>query len=117
MMDWNEIQKRREQLAEGPVFAIPEEKVADLAVQLARRTPRSKQLFDAAKRCIPGGAQHMLVIKNPHNIGHGEVQIFADQCAIEGLFVRYPGKGRTCRVVATIVGPSRAEAKYADIVK
>jgi glutamate-1-semialdehyde 2,1-aminomutase len=66
MMDWSEIQKRREQLAEGPVFAIPEEKVTDLAAQLARRTPRSKQLFDAAKRCIPGGSQHMLVIKNPH---------------------------------------------------
>jgi glutamate-1-semialdehyde 2,1-aminomutase len=66
MMDFNEIQKRREQLAEGPVFAIPEERVAELAKQLAERTPRSKQLYDAAKRCIPGGTQHMLVIKNPH---------------------------------------------------
>ncbi len=37
MMDWSEIQKRREQLAEGPVFAIPEERVADLAGQLAKR--------------------------------------------------------------------------------
>lgn len=66
MMDWNEIQKRRGQLAEGPIFAIPEERVADLARQLAERTSKSKQLFDAAKRCIPGGAQHMLIIKNPH---------------------------------------------------
>ena len=66
MMDFNEIQKRREQLAEGPVFAIPEERVADLAGQLARRASRSKQLYDAATRCIPGGAQHMLIIKNPH---------------------------------------------------
>jgi len=66
MMDWSEIQKRREQLAQGPVFAIPEERVADLAKRLAERTPRSKQLYDAASRCIPGGAQHMLVIKNPH---------------------------------------------------
>jgi glutamate-1-semialdehyde 2,1-aminomutase len=67
-MDFQEIQKRREQLAEGPLFAISEERVADLAKQLAERTPKSKQLFDAAKRCIPGGAQHMLVIKNPHPI-------------------------------------------------
>jgi glutamate-1-semialdehyde 2,1-aminomutase len=65
-MDFQEIHERREQIAQGPVFAIPEERVADLAKQLAERTPRSKQLFDAAKRCIPGGAQHMLVIKNPH---------------------------------------------------
>jgi glutamate-1-semialdehyde 2,1-aminomutase len=66
MMDFQEIQKRREQLAEGPVYAIPDEKVAEMAAQLARRTPRSKQLFDAAKRRIPGGTQHMLMIKNPH---------------------------------------------------
>jgi glutamate-1-semialdehyde 2,1-aminomutase len=66
MMDFHEIQKRREQLAQGPVFAIPEERVANLAKQLAERTLRSKQLFDAASRCIPGGAQHMLIIKNPH---------------------------------------------------
>jgi len=66
MMDWNEIQKRRQQIAEGPVFAIPEHRVTELAQRLSERTPRSKQLYDAAKQCIPGGAQHMLVIKNPH---------------------------------------------------
>jgi glutamate-1-semialdehyde 2,1-aminomutase len=66
MMDFHEIQKRRDQLAQGPAFAIPEEKVADLARRLAERAPRSKQLYDAASRCIPGGAQHMLIIKNPH---------------------------------------------------
>jgi glutamate-1-semialdehyde 2,1-aminomutase len=66
MMDFHEIRKRREQLAESPIYAIPDEKMADLAKQFAERTPRSKQLFDAAQRCIPGGAQHMLVIKNPY---------------------------------------------------
>lgn len=65
-MDVQEIMERRERIAQSPMFAIPEERVADLAKQLAERTPNSKQLYNAAKRCIPGGAQHMLVIKNPH---------------------------------------------------
>ena len=52
-----------------------------------------------------------ITIKDPDNIGHGETRIVADQCAIDGLSIRYPGKGRTCQVVVTIIGPSRAEAE------
>jgi len=46
-----------------------------------------------------------ITIKDPDNIGHGELQIVADQCAVEGASIRYPGKGRKCQVVATITAP------------
>ena len=45
-----------------------------------------------------------ITIKDPDNIGHGELQIVADQCAVEGASIRSPGKGRKCQVVATIYG-------------
>ena len=45
-----------------------------------------------------------ITLKDPDNIGHGAVQIVADHCPVEGAFIRYPGKGRVCQVVVTIVG-------------
>ena len=66
MMNFREIQERREQIAAGPVFAIPEEKVAELVKRLGERTPRSRELFHAASQYIPGGAQHMLANRKPH---------------------------------------------------
>ena len=46
-----------------------------------------------------------IAIRDPGNIGHGDVQIVVDGHAIAGRSVRYPGKGRTCRVAATLVAP------------
>ena len=48
-----------------------------------------------------------LVIIDPHNFGHGETRIVVDENTIDGRSVAYPGKGRICKVVATIVGHSK----------
>jgi len=66
MMNFQEIQERREQIAQGPAYAIPDSRMEELAKQLAQRTPTSEQLFDASKQCIPGGSQHMLANRNPY---------------------------------------------------
>ncbi|MDB4240865.1 cellobiose phosphorylase [Yoonia sp.] len=49
-----------------------------------------------------------IAIKDPENVGHGETQIIVDRCPIDGQSVPYPGKGRTCEVVVTILAPSKA---------
>jgi cyclic beta-1,2-glucan synthetase len=48
-----------------------------------------------------------IAIKDPQNIGHGKTQISVDRRTIDGRSVRYPGKGRTCEVIVTIVAPSK----------
>ena len=52
-----------------------------------------------------------IAIKDPDNIGHGDTQIIVDRCPIDGQSVPYPGNGRTCEVVVTILAPSNAPAK------
>ena len=52
-----------------------------------------------------------IAIKDPDNIGHGDTQIIVDRCPIDGQSVPYPGNGRTCEVVVTILAPSNALAK------
>ena len=51
-----------------------------------------------------------IAIKNPDNIGYGDVRIVVDQNVIDDSFVQFPGKGRTCQVVATIVEASKHRA-------
>ena len=64
-MKYEEIMKRREQLASGPIYSIPSDKMKRISEKLADANPKSKDLYEKAKTLIPGGAQHMLVNKNP----------------------------------------------------
>jgi cyclic beta-1,2-glucan synthetase len=76
--------------------------------------------------CLPSSWEHAEIvlesergrieikIKNPDKIGFGETRIMADQCVITGSSIRYPGKGRTCQVVATIVAPPELRSKQSD---
>lgn len=65
-MNFTEIQERREIIAKGPIFRIPETTMAGVVARLKAATPGSKKQFDAARQVIPGGYQHMLVNKNPY---------------------------------------------------
>ncbi len=65
-MNFEEIQEKREELARGPIYAIPDKTIENYSVELEKRTPKSKAIFDRAVQCIPGGVQHMLSIKNPY---------------------------------------------------
>ena len=65
-MEFDEIWKRRDELANGPIYAIPEDKLAECVRKLKDRTPQSEKLYTQAQEYIPGGHQHMLVNKNPY---------------------------------------------------
>jgi glutamate-1-semialdehyde 2,1-aminomutase len=68
VIDYEEIQKRRVELTRGPVFAIPESRMAEVYKRIEERCPGSRQVYDVALKHIPGGAQHMLVNKVPYPI-------------------------------------------------
>jgi glutamate-1-semialdehyde 2,1-aminomutase len=67
-MKIDEILKRRTELVRGPLYNIPQDRIDEFRKVLADRCPKSKQLYDKAVTHIPGGAQHMLVIKDPFPI-------------------------------------------------
>ena len=64
-MKYEEIMKRREELIEGPIYSIPSDKMKKISEKLADANTKSRDLYEKAKTLIPGGAQHMLVNKNP----------------------------------------------------
>ena len=68
MFDYEEVQKRRAELTRGPLFAIPEDRMAEVYKRIEERCPGSRQVYDIALKHIPGGAQHMLVNKVPYPI-------------------------------------------------
>lgn len=67
-MKFEEIQRRRSELTHGPLFTIGSDKMAEIREKLEKKWTRSKILYEEALKCIPGGAQHMLVNKDPFPI-------------------------------------------------
>jgi glutamate-1-semialdehyde 2,1-aminomutase len=65
-MKFEEIMDRRRALADGPILALPAEKVDEAAERIAKATPTSKALYEKAKAVIPGGCQHMLAFSRPY---------------------------------------------------
>lgn len=63
--EFQEITRRRNELVRGPVYSIPDARMAEIRERLHRRAPNSRKLYERAKECIPGGVQHMLAIKDP----------------------------------------------------
>ncbi|HDP80563.1 MAG TPA: aminotransferase class III-fold pyridoxal phosphate-dependent enzyme [Spirochaetes bacterium] len=67
-MDYEEIQRRRAEITRHPIYSIPAEKMGPFREKLATQCPKSRALFEEAKTMLPGGAQHMLVNKDPFPI-------------------------------------------------
>jgi glutamate-1-semialdehyde 2,1-aminomutase len=60
--------KRRGELTRGPVYTLPTERLAEFRAKIVKKCPASKKFHEKAKQCLPGGAQHMLVNKDPFPI-------------------------------------------------
>jgi len=67
-MEFTEIMQRAGELVNQPIYAVPAELLQAAVEKIRSRTPRSAELFQRAKACIPGGSQHMMTCKNPHSI-------------------------------------------------
>ena len=65
-MEYQEIQTRLREIALGPVFPIPEDKLEAERRMYYQRGPKSLELFEAAKKVIPGGVEHNLAASNPY---------------------------------------------------
>jgi glutamate-1-semialdehyde aminotransferase len=65
-MNYEEIVRRREELTRGPIYGIPDDALSAASEKLKKMTPKSEKLYKKALGLIPGGAQHMLVNKNPY---------------------------------------------------
>ncbi len=63
--EFEEIMRRRRELTSGPIYSIPDAEMEMVWERLDKKSPKSKKAYETAKECIPGGAQHMLVNKNP----------------------------------------------------
>jgi len=53
-MEYEEIQKRVKVITEGPMRPIPDLAMAKIRREIEKKSPKSKVLFEEAKRCIPG---------------------------------------------------------------
>ncbi|TFF88890.1 MAG: aminotransferase class III-fold pyridoxal phosphate-dependent enzyme, partial [Promethearchaeota archaeon] len=67
-MEFEEIQERIKKLIEKPAQAIPEETMNKIRKDMAKRCPKSKELFDEMKKNVPGGYEHQLIINDPFSI-------------------------------------------------
>lgn len=64
-MEFKEIEKRGKNLASLPVKHVPEAMMEGVVENLKKRTPKSRKLFEAATKVIPGGCEHMLSHTTP----------------------------------------------------
>jgi len=67
-VEFQEIMRRREELVQAPVYALPAHRVDAALESLRRKTAASGDLAVRAARVIPGGHQHMLSNKKPYPI-------------------------------------------------
>ncbi|MHA1299625.1 MAG: aspartate aminotransferase family protein [Candidatus Helarchaeota archaeon] len=67
-MEYEEIVRRLRKIIESPIRRISPENMKKVVTAYEDLTPRSKALFDEAKKLIPGGLEHNLSIKHPYPI-------------------------------------------------
>jgi len=65
-MEYKEIQERMEKLVSQPTKHIPDDVMKKVIEELTQKTPTSKAKFEAAKKVIPNGCEHMLSHKVPY---------------------------------------------------
>ncbi len=67
-MKFEEIIQRGTELTKQPLYSIPADILSQAVEKIRSKTPKSAELFERAKKCIPGGSQHMMVCKNPYSL-------------------------------------------------
>jgi glutamate-1-semialdehyde 2,1-aminomutase len=65
-MKYQEIQERLDRLVSEPTRHIPDDLMEKVIEELGKKTPKSKEKFEAAQKVIPKGCEHMLSHKVPH---------------------------------------------------
>ena len=64
-MDYEEIQERLKNIIEMAPKAIPDSEMANIHKEIEKSCPKSKPFFEEMIKCMPGGTQHQMVIKQP----------------------------------------------------
>jgi len=67
-MKYREIMERMDRLAAQPVKHIPEDVMGRVVAEIKKKTPKSAKMFEAARKVIPGGCEHMLSHTVPHPV-------------------------------------------------
>jgi glutamate-1-semialdehyde 2,1-aminomutase len=67
-MEFKEIERRGKQISTLPVRHVPQDVMEGVMESLRKKTPKSKQMFEAAKKVIPGGCEHMLSHSTPYPV-------------------------------------------------
>jgi glutamate-1-semialdehyde 2,1-aminomutase len=67
-MEFREIEKIEKGLAEKPLKHIPQDVLQRVISDLTKKTPKSKKMFEAAQKVIPGGCEHMLSHTTPYPV-------------------------------------------------
>ena len=67
-MNFDELMKRRYDLTHGKLYTLPADRLEEFRRKIIKKCPGSKKLYGQARKLIPGGAQHMLVNKDPFPI-------------------------------------------------
>ena len=64
-MDFEEIQEKMKVIRESPINLIPDETMAKLRKQMAKKCPITKRMDVEMRKHIAGGTEHQLTIKDP----------------------------------------------------
>ena len=64
-MDFEEIQEKMKVIRESPINLIPDETMAKLRKQMAKKCPITKRMDGEMRKHIAGGTEHQLTIKDP----------------------------------------------------
>ncbi|TFF95444.1 MAG: aminotransferase class III-fold pyridoxal phosphate-dependent enzyme [Promethearchaeota archaeon] len=67
-MKFEEIESGIKELTEKPIKPIPEETIAKIKKKLIEKCPKSQELFEEMKNCVPGGYEHQLLINDPFTL-------------------------------------------------
>jgi len=67
-MKFKEIEKRGNALSKMPVKHIPKDVMNRVNEEIRQKTKKSKRMFEAAKKVIPGGCEHMLSHTTPYPV-------------------------------------------------
>jgi len=65
-MNFETIKEKMKELVSQPAKHVPEDVMEQVIEELAKKTPKSKEKFEAAQKVIPNGCEHMLSHKTPY---------------------------------------------------
>ena len=64
-MEYEEIQAKMKIIRESPINLIPDEKMAKLRKEMAKKCPITKKMDEEMRKHIAWGTEHQLTIKDP----------------------------------------------------